>query len=133
MTVSKPQRSVLLRVFSLVAVGFGALTLKEGGGVLFGDVAARAAAGNYVPFVLWANFCAGFFYIAAGIGLWLHRVWAMWLALAILLATLLTYAAFGMHIATGGAFEMRTVIAMGIRSGVWLLIGAAAYRLLRRH
>lgn len=60
------------RAIALVAVGFGAFTLKEGGAVLFSDGAARAAAGDYVPFVLWFNFTVGFVYIVAGIGLWLH-------------------------------------------------------------
>ena len=62
MTTHK-QRSVWVRVISLVAVGFGLLTIKEGGTVLFGGEAARASAGNYVPFVLWFNFVAGFAYV----------------------------------------------------------------------
>jgi len=55
-----------LRLAAVVAVAFGLLTIKEGGTILFGDEAARAAAGNYVPFVLWFNFMAGFAYVIAG-------------------------------------------------------------------
>ncbi len=33
--------------------------------------AARVAAGNFVPFVVWFNFLAGFVYVAAGVELWL--------------------------------------------------------------
>lgn len=36
-----------------------------------------------MPFVLWFNFLAGFAYIVAGVGLWMRRRWAMWLAVAI--------------------------------------------------
>src|SRR3989338_8630474 len=57
------QRSPIIRAISLVAVGFGLLTIKEGGMTLIGNEAARAAAGNYVPFVLWFNFVAGFAYV----------------------------------------------------------------------
>ena len=60
------QRGISIWAISLVAVGFGLLTIKEGGTILFGDEAARSAAGNYVPFVLWFNFAAGFAYVIAG-------------------------------------------------------------------
>ena len=56
-----------LRFAALVAVLFGAATVASGGNVIFGSGAA--AAGSYVPFVVWFNFLAGFVYVAAGIGL----------------------------------------------------------------
>lgn len=122
-----------LRVAAVVAVAFGVLTVKEGGAVLFTDGAARAAAGNYVPFVLWFNFLAGFGYVVAGIGLWWRRRWAAWLALALVAATALVFAAFGMHVALGGVYERRTVVAMSLRTTVWAAIAAVAWqRLLRR-
>lgn len=70
-------------VVAIIAVIFGAITLFAGGSVLFIDGDARASAGNYVPFVLWFNFIAGFAYILAGIGLLLWRNWAINLALII--------------------------------------------------
>ena len=84
------QRGFWIGMISLLAVGLGSLTLKEGGTVLFGGDAVRAAAGNYVPFILWFNFVAGFAYVVAGIGLWMQRRWAVWLAVAIAAATALT-------------------------------------------
>jgi hypothetical protein len=117
-----------LAAASLVAVVFGLLTVKEGGTVLFGGEEARLAAGAYVPFVLWFNFLAGFAYVAAGIGLWGCRRWAAALAFAIAGATLITYLMFAVHMATGGAYENRTVFAMALRSAVWVGISVAAYR-----
>lgn len=114
---------------SLVAVAFGLLTIKEGGFVLIGNEAARAAAGNYVPFVLWFNFLAGFAYVIAGVGLWVRQHWAVWLAIAIAAATAFTFMAFGIHVSTGGAFETRTVIAMSLRTLVWVVIGVFAWRM----
>ena len=132
MTVPKLQCRFWVWAISLVAVGFGLLTIKEGGTILFGDAAARAAAGNYVPFVLWFNFLAGFAYVIAGIGLWRQQRWAAWLAVAIAVATALMFAAFGAHIASGGAYEQRTVIAMSLRTLVWTAIAVLAYRRLLR-
>lgn len=132
MTTSQPPRGYLIRAIALVAIAFGLLTIKEGGSVLFGDAAARTAAGNYVPFVLWFNFIAGFAYVVAGIGLWLLQRWAVWLAVSIAAATALTFAAFGAHIASGGAYEQRTVIAMSLRTLVWVAISSLAMQALRR-
>ena len=94
---------------SLLAVAFGLLTVKAGGTVLFGSPQTRAAAGNVVPFVLWFNFAAGFAYVAAGVGLWMQRRWALWLAIAIAASTAMVFAAFGVHVLGGGAYEPRTL------------------------
>ncbi|MFA5627220.1 MAG: hypothetical protein WC965_07075 [Thiohalomonadaceae bacterium] len=96
------QTNGLRWAISLVAIAFGLLTIKEGGLVLIGNEAARTAAGNYVPFVLWFNFLAGFAYVIAGIGLWMRQRWAVWLAISIALATALIFMSFGIHISTGG-------------------------------
>ena len=101
MNVLKRRRGLWIWVVSLVAVVFGLLTIKEGGTVLFGGEAARAVAGNYVPFVLWFNFLAGFAYVIAGAGLWALQRWAFWLALAIAIGTLVVFASFGMHVLDG--------------------------------
>lgn len=117
------------RILAIVAIAFGLLTIKSGGAVLFFDGEARAAAGNYVGFVLWFNFLAGFAYVIAGIGLWLRFLpCAPRLSALIAVATLLVFAAFGMHVLNGGAYEMRTVVAMSLRSIVWVTIAALAYR-----
>ncbi len=125
-------RSLFIRTVSVVAIGFGLLTIKEGGAVLFGSGAARDAAGNYVPFVLWFNFLTGFVYIIAGVGLWLQRHWSMWLATVIAAATASVFIAFGAHVYTGGEYEMRTVIAMSMRTLVWIVISVIAWRGLPR-
>jgi len=132
MAMVELQRSIRVRVSALVALGFGLLTLKEGGTILFGDEAARAAAGSYVPFVLWFNFVAGFFYITAGVGLLLQQRWAVWLAAAIAVTTALAFAALGLHIYSGEAYEQRTVIAMSLRTVVWVVITVVAGISLRR-
>jgi hypothetical protein len=132
MNIPTQLRSIPTWAISLLAVAFGLLTIKEGGTILFGDEAARAAAGNYVPFVLWFNFLAGFAYVIAGAGLWLMQRWAVWLAIAIAVASAFTFAAFGAHAYSGGAFEPRTVIAMSLRTLVWVTIAAIAWRGLLR-
>ncbi|MCW9012737.1 MAG: hypothetical protein OQL06_03065 [Gammaproteobacteria bacterium] len=127
------QRSLGIWFFSLLAGIFGLLTIKSGGSVLFFDGEARQAAGHFVPFVLWFNFSAGFVYVIAGIALWLMRPWSAWLSLFLAAATLIIFAAFGLHILNGGEYETRTVMAMTLRSGVWIAIAAFAWQRLRGH
>jgi hypothetical protein len=119
-----------IRLAAAVAVIFGAATVIAGGRVLFGDGAAQA--GDYVGFVVWFNFLAGFVYVAAGIALWLRWHWAPVLALGLALATAVVFAAFGAHILGGGAFEARTIAAMSLRTLVWFSIAGLALFALRR-
>lgn len=115
-----------LRAAALVAAAFGVLTIHAGGSVLFGDGAATA--GNYVSYVVWFNFLAGFAYVGAAFGLWRARPWGAWAAIAIAGATALMFAVFGVHVASGGPFEMRTAWAMTLRTVVWTAIAAIAWR-----
>lgn len=107
MTSLKADGRVWIWVISAVAVVFGLLTIREGGAVLFGDLAARQAAGRYVPFVVWFNFLAGFAYVITGIGLSLRQWFAVQLAIVIAASTLVAFAAFGIHVAIGGEYELR--------------------------
>jgi hypothetical protein len=116
--------SPVLNLAAFVAVIFGLLTIFSGGMALFG----RAEMGKTVGFVLWFNFLAGFFYVVAGIGLALKRVWSCWLALAIAIGSAAVLAAFGLHVVRGGAYEMRTVFAMMLRTAVWLVMALVAWR-----
>ncbi|MCW8955519.1 MAG: hypothetical protein OQL09_01450 [Gammaproteobacteria bacterium] len=133
MTTAVIKRSPGIWVFSILAAVFGLMTIKSGGAVLFFDGEARQAAGHYVPFVLWFNFSAGFVYLATAIALWLMRPWAAWLALFVAVFTLIIFAALGLYIVNGGEYEMRTVMAMTLRSGVWVMIAAFAWHRFLRH
>jgi hypothetical protein len=104
-----------------LAVLFGIATVVEGGHVLFGGPVAREEAGHVVPFVLGFNFGAGFVYMLGGAGTALGRRWALWIARTVAVATLLVFAAFGLHVLSGGAYEKRTALAMALRTGFWLL------------
>jgi hypothetical protein len=115
---------------AVVATTFGIATVIVGGETLFGGAEARAGAGNIVPFVLWFNSGAGIAYVIAGVGLFLWKRWAAQLSAAIAAATIAVFIVFVIHIVLGGAFELRTVSAMIIRSTVWIGFAAAACRTL---
>lgn len=124
----KSGRTIVIWILTAITILFGALTIKAGGQVLFGGATYKEAAGNYVPFVLWFNFTVGFFYLIAGAGIWLCRSWAVRLSLLIFMATVIVFIFFGLYIIKGGEYETRTVIAMSLRSLVWLSIYLFSYR-----
>lgn len=126
----KTARSI--KPLAVIAIVFGSLTVFSGGRALFGDAAAQAAVGNAVGYVLWFNFLAGFVYVACGIGLWRARRWSVPLAVALASATALIALAFAFHVLRGGAYEMRTVGALALRFGFWVVVSLVAWRALRR-
>ena len=63
MSINKSNLFIWPAIF--IAIVFGIMTIKSGGAVLFTDGEARLAAGDYVSFVLWFNFLAGFLYVVA--------------------------------------------------------------------
>jgi len=130
--MSTNKRPLWLWPIIFIAFSFGALTIKSGGAVIFIDGPARVAAGNYLNFVVWFNFIAGFFYMLAGLGFLLQKDWTAKLAITIAVTTLLVFAAFGIHIFMDGAYEMRTVIAMTLRSVIWTSFATAAYFITKR-
>jgi hypothetical protein len=128
----KSDRSIGIWIITVTAVVFGLLTIKSGGSVLFVDGTFREEAGNYVPFVVWFNFLAGFVYLIAGGGLWMQKHWAVWISIFIVAATLVVFAILGIRILKGGMYEVRTIVAMSLRTVVWALIAMFAYRKIIR-
>ncbi len=123
-------RPFWVRPIAAVLALFGLLTVKEGGGVLIGDAEALAGAGAYVPFVVWFNTLSGPAYIVAAVGLWRQERWAGAAAVIIATAIVLVFAAFAVHIATGGPYEVRTVGAMALRAVVWIGVASLVCRRL---
>ncbi|MCW8887878.1 MAG: hypothetical protein OQK25_02320 [Gammaproteobacteria bacterium] len=124
---STTKRPIAIWLISIIAIIFGGMTIKSGGLVLFTDGEFHQQQGNYVPFVVWFNFSAGFAYITAGIGLLLMKRWATYLAYLIAASTAVVFVLFGLHVMNGGLYEMQTVAAMTIRTTLWAIISLVAY------
>jgi len=117
---------------AIAAIVFGGVTVLTGGRALFGNLESRAGFGNAVPFVLWFNFLAGFVYIVAGAGLLLCRRWAVYTSLFVAVSTIVVFVAFGVHVIGGGAFEMRTIGALTLRSIFWITVTIVSIRAMKR-
>jgi hypothetical protein len=120
--MSSPAAPKWQRPLAIVAALFGGLTILSGGLALFGPKEAKDAAGDIVPFVLGFNFGAGFAYLVAALALWFGHPAARPLAWLIALATLAVFAAFLWAALSGTPYELRTLGAMTLRAGFWLVV-----------
>lgn len=120
-----------LKLLGIIATIFGLLTLISGGQALFLGPERGVNMGQVVTPVLAFNFLAGFAYVAAGIGIWKGQRWAARLAVALAAMTIIMFTYLGVHILSGGAFELRTVIAMGFRTAFWAMVAFVAMRGIR--
>ena len=107
---------------------FGTVTILSGGAALFGGPSVKAMFGDVVTLVLWFNFASGFAYVLAGLGLLTRKRWSAWLSTAIALSIVSVFLLLWIHIAIGGAYEMRTVGAMAFRAALWMIISWIAIR-----
>lgn len=110
---------------AVFASAFGVISIVAGALILFVEGAGREMAGDYVAFVVWFNFLAGFAYIAAALGMVLWRPWVVPLAFAIAILTGVVLVAFAGHVLIGGAYEVRTFGALLARMTIWLGIAYA--------
>ncbi|HEA26645.1 MAG TPA: hypothetical protein ENH92_05925 [Ectothiorhodospiraceae bacterium] len=116
----KPPKEIW--IVAIVALVFGALTVKAGGLVLFSEGEFHQLQGSFVPFVVWFNFIAGFAYIIAAIGIFCMCAWSIQLSYAIAIASASFFILFGMHVIGGGSYELHTVVVMTIRTLLWIAI-----------
>lgn len=129
MSVVKSQSSkIRRRIVAALALVFGAVTVFSAGNVLFGADIARELVGNFIPFIVWFNFAAGFLYIVAAVGIWLGRNWALGVSLFIAAATALAAVIFSILVMQGSEFEVRTIGALVLRIGFWAAISVFLFR-----
>jgi hypothetical protein len=121
-----------IRVLAILAFIFGLMTIFKAGSVLFGPQSARDAVGNFVPFVLWFNFFAGFVYVATAVHIWLDRGCAMRGAIILTGATIVVALGFVWHASTGGSYEMQTVGALVLRIAFWAIASVLLVRRLKQ-
>ena len=114
-------KNKLYIILAFISVVFGVMTIRTGGLFLFTEE-GQVAAGNYVPFVLWFNFIAGFFYVVTGVGIALKKAWSLKASRALAILTGVVFIAFGGHVFFGGAYEVRTFGAMTFRTLFWVVI-----------
>lgn len=112
---------------SLILAGFGLLTLFLSSSVIFDWFGIRAKEGNYVLFIVWANFISSLLYLISAYGFLKIKSWTfktLSVATVILIVALI---GLFIHIYSGGIYETKTVFAMLFRISVTIAFTVIAY------
>ena len=117
-----------LPYFSAVVLGlFGTLTLFMTTSVILDLFGIRAMEGNYVLFVVWANFISGLLYLAAAYGFAKRKQWTSKLLVVAVSIVSIAFIGLIMHINSGGIYENETVGAMIFRVILTLTFAIVAH------
>lgn len=118
MSILGSKRNVFIGAFLIF---FGLMTIISGGKALFTEV-GHETRGNIVPLVLWFNFIAGFFYILAGVATYNLRGCVKKLSVLLAFTNVAVFIYLLNHIFQGELYETRTLVAMSIRTSLWVFI-----------
>jgi hypothetical protein len=121
--------TLYFKISALVLLIFGFLSVFAGGSVILDLFGMRAKEGNYVLFVVWANFISGFLYLVASFGFFKGKDWT---SAVLSTATWILIAAFAgllIHIQTGGLFENKTIGVMIFRIAITIGLLAVARKM----
>jgi hypothetical protein len=95
---------------------FGLITLFLSTSIFFDLFGVRAMEGNYVIFVVIANFIASLLYLFAGVGFWTEKLWTTNVLVVSAGILLIAFMAFSVYVFTGGLHEQKTFGALIFRS-----------------
>ncbi len=107
---------IILYISGAVIALFGIATLFMSTSVIFDLFDIREKEGNYVLFVVIANFICSLLYLAAAYGFFTRKKWttmALNIAVGILI---IAFFGFGIHIYSGDIYEHKTISAMIFRT-----------------
>ncbi len=120
-------KNILHYILITVLIAFALLTLFLSSSVILDLFGIRGQEGNYVLFVVWANFISSVLYLFAAYGLIKYKKWSyMPLGASVII---LTAALIGLfyHIELGGLYETKTVGAMFFRTTLTIVFTILAY------
>lgn len=124
-------KHTILKITAVILLLFALLTLFLSGSVIFDLFGIREKEGNYVLFVVWANFISSIFYLAAAYGLLKMKKWPVFLMTISVVILAAAFIGLKLHIGAGGLYEAKTVNAMLFRIGLTILLAVASFFLLK--
>lgn len=125
-------KSFLTPFAIIILIAFGLLTLFLSSSVIFDLFGIREKEGNYVPFIVWANFISSILYLIAAVA-WIKKMKVTNTLLGISTAILaLGFIGLLIHVNAGGLHETKTIGAMVFRTVLTLLFTIISYKSLKK-
>jgi hypothetical protein len=128
----KASKRFLPYIISALLFAFGLLTLFLTSSVIFDLFGIRAKEGNYVLFVVWANFVSSLLYIFSAYGMIKFRKWTFHLLAISSLVLIVAFLGFLIYISSGVIHETKTIGAMIFRILVTLGFTTFAFFINRK-
>lgn len=115
-------------ISAILLTFFALITVFMSGSIIFDLFGIRAKEGNYVLFIVIANFICGLIYLMAAYGMFKGRIWTT--RLLVIALGILTISLIGLmgHIASGGMYEIQTVKAMLFRITITAVFAGLSWR-----
>lgn len=120
-------KQALPYLLASMLAAFGLLTLFLSSSIIFNLFGIRAKEGNYVLFVVWANFVSSLLYLSAAYGFIKSEKWTVQPLAISALVLIFTLIGLIVHVKTGGKYETKTIGAMIFRIAVTLIFTFFAY------
>ncbi len=112
---------------AIVLAIFGLITLFLSGSVIFDLFGVRTREGNYVLFVVWANFISSILYLFSAYGFIKIKKWTPHLLGISAILLIVAFIGLIIHINSGGIYETKTIGAMIFRITLTLVFSILAY------
>lgn len=110
-------KTLYISVLSLLGIA----SVFMGGSVIFDLFGIREMEGNYVPFIVWANFICGFLYLLAVYAILNKKSWQKIPLMIAFTVLMMAFSGLIIHIQNEGAYEHKTVKAMIFRTILTLI------------
>lgn len=117
-----------LIITGIVVALFGLATLFMSTSIFFDLFGIREKEGNYVLFVVIANFVCALLYLAGAYGFFKRKRWTTMLMVITAAVLIVTFIALGVYIFSGGIYEKKTVGAMAFRTLLTIGFAYIAYK-----
>ena len=106
---------------------FAFLTLFLSSSVIFDWFGIRAKEGNFVLFIVWANFIFSIIYLIAVYGFIKRKTWTFWVLFTALIILIIAFITLLFYVSNGGIHEEKTIKAMIFRIMVTLSFSLLAF------
>lgn len=120
-------KKIIKYITVIALLGFGLLTLFLSSSVIFDWFGIREKEGNYVLFIVWANFISSVIYLAAVYGFIKSKSWTTKLLSSSIAILVVAFLGLLLHISNGGIYEIKTVKAMVFRTSITILFTFSSY------
>ncbi len=125
-------KKALPYIIAIVLAAFGLLTFFLSSSVILDLFSMRAKEGNYVLFVVWANFLSSVLYLFAAYGFIKSKKWTQKLLELSVVVLIAAFIGLLFHINAGGIFEIKTIGALAFRITATAIFATLAYFLISK-